>query len=135
MAVPWAGVEAGVAAVDAISDGVAELEGDGAFAFDGEVGDAAAGVHATGGGDGLGGAGGDAAGAFAAVVGGGGVRGEFEGGEDVCEEEPGAEVAVDLHGALAAPAEAGFAGEVALEDGAGVHVGALGAAVGGEEVT
>ena len=43
-------------------------------------------------------------------------------------------MAVDLHGALAAPAEAGFAGEVALEDGAGVHVGALGAAVGGEEV-
>lgn len=68
------------------------------------------------------------------MIGGGGVWGEIEGGEDVCEEEPGAEVAVDLHGALAAPAEAGFAGEVALEDGAGVDVGALGAAVGGEEV-
>ena len=134
VAVPGAGVEAGIAAVNAIADGVAEFEGDGAFALDGEVGDAAAGIHAARGGDGLGGAGGDAAGAFAAVICGGGVRGEVEGGEDVCEEEPGAEVAVDLHGAFAAPAEAGFAGEVALEDGAGVHVGTLGAAVGGEEV-
>lgn len=39
--VPWAGVETVVAAVDAVADGVAEFEGDGAFVFDGEVGDAA----------------------------------------------------------------------------------------------
>ena len=124
-AVPGTGVEAVVAAVDATAEGAAELEGDGAFAFDGEVGEAAAGVHLTGGGDGLGGAGGDAAGAGAAVVGGFLVRGQVEGGDDFSEEEPGAELAVDLHGAFAIPAEAGFAGEIAFEDGAGINVMAL----------
>ena len=39
-AVPGTGVEAVVAAVDAVAEGAPELEGDGAFAFDGEVGEA-----------------------------------------------------------------------------------------------
>ena len=124
-AVPGTCVEAVVAAVDATAEGAAELKGDGAFAFDGEVGEAAAGVHLTGGGDGLGGAGGDAAGTGAAVVGGFLVRGQVEGGDDFSEEEPGAELAVDLHGAFAIPAEAGFTGEIAFEDGAGINVMAL----------
>jgi hypothetical protein len=132
-AVPGAGVEAVVATVDAAAEGAAEFGGDGAFGLDGEVGEAAAGVHAAGRGDGLGGAGGDAAGAGAAVVAGGRIGIEVEGGDDFGEEEPGAEAAVDLHGALAIPAEAGLAGEVALENGAGVHVMALGAAEAGEE--
>lgn len=81
-----------------------------------------------GGGDGLGGAGGDAAGAFSAVVAEGWVWGEVKGGEELGEEEPCAEVAVDLDGGFTVPAEAGVCGEIALEDGAGIDVVALGAA-------
>lgn len=59
------------------------------------------------------------------MVWGGGVGWEVEGGDDFGEEEPGAELAVDLHGAFAIPAEAGFVGEVAFEDGSCVDVVAL----------
>ena len=127
-AVPGADVEAVVAAVDAVADEGAEVEGDGALVFDGEVGDAAGGVEVVGARDGVGGAGGHAGGAFAAVVVLLFVGREGKGGEEFGEEEPGAEGGVDLDGGLAVPAEAGFGGEVAFEDGAGVGVVALGAA-------
>jgi uncharacterized protein YqeY len=67
------------------------------------------------------------------VVGGRRVGGEVEGGDDFGEEEPGAEAAVDLHGAFAIPAEAGVTGEIAFEDRAGVDVVPLAAAEAGEE--
>ena len=127
-AVPGASGEAVVAAVDAIAEGLAKFEGDGALVFDGEVGEAAAGVELVGGGDGLGGAGGEAAGAFAAVIVEGAVGGDFEGGEDFGEEEVAAEGGVDLEGAFAVPAEAGGGSPVAFEDGAGIGVEFLGAA-------
>ena len=56
--VPGTGQLAVVAAVDAITDGAPEFRGDGAFEFDGEIGDAAARVQPVGGDDGAGGAGG-----------------------------------------------------------------------------
>ncbi len=68
-AIPWAGVEAVVTAVDAVADGAAEFVRNGTFVFDGEVGDAAGGIELAGGGDCVGGAGGDAGGTFATVVG------------------------------------------------------------------
>lgn len=126
--VPGADVEAVVAAVDAVTDEGAEVFGDGAFVLDGEVGNAAWGVDVVGAGDGVGGAGGHAGGAFATVVVLFFVGFEVEGGEEFGEEEPGAEFGVDLDGGFAVPAEAGFGGEVAFEDGAGVGVVALGAA-------
>ncbi len=58
----------------------------------------------------------------------GGSGRQVEGGEELGEEEPGAEPAVDLDGGLAVPAEAGVGGEVAFEHRAGVDVAALGAA-------
>ena len=100
--------------------------------LDGEVGDTAAGVELVGRGDRLRGAGGDAARTFPAVVAEGGVRWEIEGGEQLGEEEPGAEAAVDLDSGFSVPAEAGIGGEVALEDGAGVDIVALDAAEGSE---
>lgn len=126
-AVPGTGVEAVIAAVNAVADGAAEFEGDGAFVLDGEIGDAAGGGEFARSGDGLGWAGGDAGGAFATVVAGGGIGLHFQGGEEFGEEEPGAEFTVDLNGRFAIPSEAGGGGEVALEDGAGIDVVALGA--------
>ena len=56
-AVPWTGVEAVIAAINAVTDGSAVLRGDAAFVLDGEVGDAAGGFHLSGASDGLGRAG------------------------------------------------------------------------------
>ena len=47
---------------------------------------------------------------------------EVEGREDVGEEKPGAESAVDLHRRFAIPAESGIAGEIAFEDRAGIDI-------------
>jgi len=113
-AIPRAGVEAVVTAVDAVAEGGAEVLGDGAFVLDGEVGNAAFGLHFLRAGDGVGGAGLDASGAFSAVIGRGGVRGEIEGGEEFAEEEPGAKAFVNLNGGFAVPAETGGGGEVAF---------------------
>lgn len=121
--IPRASGEAIVAAVDAVAKGGAEFFGDGAFEFDGEVGDAEAGIELEGGDDGLCGASGDATGAGAAAVGFGGVGVQGECGEDFCEEKPVAESAADEVGVFADEAEAGALGEVAFEDGAGVDVG------------
>ena len=120
--IPRAGLEAVVAAEDSVADGGAQLGRDGAFEFDGEVGDAAAGVEDEGLGDGLGGAGGDAALASAAAVFFGRVGGQFGGGEDFGEEEPVAEGAADEVGVFSDEADAGALGEVSFEDGAGVDV-------------
>lgn len=127
-AIPRAGVKAVVAAVDATSEGATEFERDCAFAFDGEVGETAACIHPAGGGDGLSWAGGDAAGTGAAVVRRARVGVDVEGGDDLGEEEPGAELTMNLHGAFAIPAKAGLAGKIAFENGAGVDVMALASA-------
>ncbi len=56
--VPGTNRQAIVAAVNAVADGGAEFDGDGALEFDGEIGNAAAGIELEGRGDGVGGAGG-----------------------------------------------------------------------------
>ena len=57
-----------------------------------------------------------------------GIGREVEGGEQLGEEEPGAEAAVDLDGGFPAPAEAGIRSKIALQHRAGIDVIALGAA-------
>ena len=120
--VPGAGLEAVIAAEDSVADCGAQLGRNGAFEFDGEVGDAAAGVEDEGLGDGLGGAGGDASAASAAAVFFRRVGGEFGGGEDFGEEEPVAEGAADEVGVFSDEADAGALGEVSFEDGTGIDV-------------
>ncbi|MEN9974537.1 MAG: hypothetical protein RLZZ282_543 [Verrucomicrobiota bacterium] len=68
-AVPRAGVQARVAAIDAVADGRAELDGNRAFVFDGEERNTASGVELVRRGDGIGRAGRETARAFPAVVG------------------------------------------------------------------
>ena len=131
-AVPGASGGAVVAAVDAIADEGPEMDGDGAFEFDGEVGDAEAGIELVRGDDGVGGASGDAAGAFSAAIWEGGIGGERESGEEFGEEEPGTEGGMDEHGGFAVPTDAREGGEVAFEDGAGIDIEALLAAALGE---
>jgi hypothetical protein len=121
-AVPRADVEAFVAAVNAVADEGAEFRGDGAFEFDGEVGDAAAGVELVGRGDGAGGAGVEAALASAAVIALGDVGLKLEAGDNFTEKEPGAEARMDEHGAFALPTDSGTLGERLFEDGTGVDV-------------
>src|ERR1700722_3570130 len=70
--VPRTDILADVAAEDLAADGGAKILGDAAFFLDGEIGDAAGGVHLARCDECVGGAGVDAAGARAAAVGGGG---------------------------------------------------------------
>lgn len=128
-AVPRANAEAVVAAVNAVAHHRSQFEGDGALVFDSEVGDATTCIHRVRGGDGLGRAGVDAGSAFAAVVVLFFVDGEGEGGEEVGEEEPGAESTMNLDGRLSVPTKSGFIGEIAFENWAGVGVVSLGATV------
>ena len=121
-AVPRAGVEAVVAAVNPVADRGAQLLRDRAFQLDSQIGDAAAGVELERRGDGPGRAGVDAARAFAAVVALRLVRLEFGGGEDFGDKKPVAEPAADEVGVFADEAEAGALAKVALEDWPGVHV-------------
>ncbi len=129
-AVPRADLLADVAAKDVAADSGVEIVGDGSLVLDGEVGDAARGVHTARVGrveQGLCRAGVDAGGAGAAAVGmqlEGWLRGEWERGGDGGEEEPGAELLVDEAGVAADPAETGAGGEVALEEWASVDVAA-----------
>ena len=120
--IPGAGVETIVAAVDSVADGAAKFHRYAAFVFDGEIGDTTCGGELSRAGDCLGRAGLDAGGAFSAVIAGRRVGVKFEGGEEFAEEKPGAELAVDLDGGLAIPAEAGGACKIAFEDGAGIDV-------------
>ena len=124
--IPGANILADVAAEDLAADAVAEIFGDGAALLDGQVGDAAGGVHLIRR-EGLRGAGVDAAGAGSAAVGserrqfGGG---EFERSEDDSEEKPGAELLVKDAGVFARPAEAGIARINALDERTGIDIAA-----------
>ena len=113
-AIPGAGVETIVAAVNAVANRAAEFQRNGAVVLDGQVGNAAGGGELAWGGDGLGGTGCDAGGAFATMVARGLVAGDFEGGEEFAKEEPGAELAMNLHRRFTIPAESGGTGEIAL---------------------
>lgn len=124
--IPWADIEAIVAAEEVVADESAVLERNGALVLDGEVADALAGVELVGGGDGPGGAGVYTAGAGAAAVGGRVLVGrKREGSEDKAEEEPLAVALVEEDGIFALPAEAGLLGDGAFEEGAGIDVGAI----------
>ncbi len=126
-AVPGAGVEAIIAAINPVPDGAAEFQGDGALVLDGEIGNAAGCREFPGCGDGLGRTGGDAGGAFSAMIAGGGIGFHLQRGEEFGEKEPGAEFAMDLNSGFAIPSQAGGRGEVTLQDRTGVDVVALGA--------
>ena len=89
-AVPGAGREAIVAAVDAVADEGAEILGNLAFVLNGEIGNAAAGVEFLRGDDSIGGTGIDAGGAGSAAWCGRPVWWECQGGDDLRKEEPGA---------------------------------------------
>ena len=121
-AVPRTGVEAVVAAVNAVADRGAKLLRDRAFQLDGQVGDAAARVELERCGDCAGRAGVDAACAFAAVVALRLVRLQHGGGEDLGDEKPVAESAADEVGVFADKAKAGALAKVALEDRPGIDV-------------
>lgn len=130
--VPGANFQTDITTVNAITDGAAEFYGDGAFVFDGEIGNAASSIDSVWCYNGGGGAGYDAPSAFATVVDGRGIGRELKGGEDFGEEEPCAEAAMDLHGAFAIPAETGDRGEIAFQNGPSIDVVTLGSALGGE---
>lgn len=130
--VPGANFQADIAAVDAVADGAAEFFGDGAFVFDGEIGNAAAGIDAVRCDDRVGGTGNNATDAFATMIDGGRISREGESGEDFCEEEPCAKAAMDLNGAFAVPTETRGRGKVALKDGSGIDIITLRSALGGE---
>ena len=104
-AVPGAGQLAVVAAVDAVADERAQGFRDAAVVFDGEIGDAAAGVEPVGRHDGPGGAGRETGAAAAAVVDPRRVWGQDELRVDDPEKKPGAGLPVDQVGVLADPAE------------------------------
>src|SRR5262249_43329658 len=103
--VPGAGSQAVVAAVDAVAEQRAQLRVDRSLMFDGEIGDAAAGIDAVGRGKGLGRAGIEAGAALATMVGLGPVVRQLSGKQEFAEEQPGAELARDEVGVLALPAQ------------------------------
>lgn len=104
-AVPGAGVEAVVAAVDAVADGATEFQRDAPFVLDGEIGNAALCGQLSRAGDCLGRAGLDTGGAFSAVVARSFVGFELEGGKEFAKEKPSAEFAMNLHCGFSIPAE------------------------------
>lgn len=124
-AIPWADVEAIVAAEEVIAEGAAVFEGKAAAVLDREVAQASAGVQLVGPGDGPGRAGIDTARAGAAAVALGFVGGQVQGTQDDAEEEPLALLPVDDEGVFRLPADAGEGGERFFENGAGIHVGLL----------
>lgn len=104
-AVPRAGVEAVVAAVDAVADGATEFKRDAPFVLNGEIGNAALCGQLSWAGDSLGRAGLDTGGAFAAVVARCFVGFELEGGKEFAKEKPSAEFTMDLYRGFSIPAE------------------------------
>jgi len=104
-AVPGAGVEAVVAAVDAVADGAPEFQRDTPFVLDGEIGNAALCGQLSRAGDCLGRAGLDTGGTFAAVVARCFVGFELEGGKEFAKEKPSTEFAMNLHRGFPIPAE------------------------------
>ena len=139
-AVPGANVLTDVAAEDVASDAWAQVFWNLATLFDGQVGDAEAGVEFTGRDNGVGGTGGYAAGAGSATIGGGQagvevifrqiVLPEIERSQDYAEEEPRSELLVDDAGVLADPSYARVFGVDTLDKRAGVDVGTEVRAVG-----
>ncbi len=123
-AVPGADVLADVAAKDLVSHALAQFFGNGAALFDGEIRDAFVGVELVGRDNRVGRAGFDAASAGPAAVGRGKIWREFERGDDHAEKKPRANLLIDDAGVLADPAHAGVLGIDALDDRAGVDVGA-----------
>ena len=120
--VPRAHRQTIVATKNAVADGRAQFDGDGAFQFDGQIGNAAAGIQLERRSNGVGGAGGEAAGAFAAMIFLRRVGFQFQGGDNFRQENPVAEFAADDIGVLADKAQTGELGEVTLQQRAGVHV-------------
>ena len=125
--IPGTHLLADVAAEDLAADGGAEFFGDGPAFFDGEVGDAAAGVHLARRDKGVSRTGLDAAAAGTAAV--GGRRGQHGGrdlerGDDAAEKEHRSVLLVESAGVFGGPADAGPPGEIALDQRAGVDVGA-----------
>ena len=123
--IPRADVLADVAAEDLAADGGAEICGNASLLFDGEVRDAAGGIHLMRGDERVGGAGVDAAGAGAAAVGRDGkdcAVGDGDRRDDDAEQKPGAELLINDAGVLADPADAGAGCGGALDQGAGVDV-------------
>ena len=105
--VPRADGEAVVAAIDAVAHAAAELARDRALVLDREIGDAAPRIELVGRRKGV--ASGRRRGrpGRAAMVGLGRVGRQLERGEDLAEEQPGAELARHQVGVLALPADAG----------------------------
>ncbi len=104
-----------VTAVDAIANGLAQLDRDGAVVLDGEIGNAAPRIQPPGCDDRPGGAGRDAGLAAAAVGAGALIYGQWQIRQDLPEKEPRAPLARGEVGVLADPAEPGVAGERFLE--------------------
>src|SRR5690606_3952455 len=98
--VPGAEQLAVVAAVDAVADGLAELERDRAGILDGEIGNAASRIEPVGRDDGLRGTDLHAAAARAAMGDFRFVGGQVEIGVQLAEEEPRARIAIDEIGVL-----------------------------------
>ena len=121
-AVPGAGGEAVVAAIDAIADGGAQFDRDGAFEFDGEIRDAEPGVELEWRGDGVGRAGGKATSAGPATVFSGGSPVQLQGGKDLGEKDPVPKLAADEIGVFADEAQARPLGQVTFEDRPGVDI-------------
>src|ERR1700683_4108046 len=94
-----------VAAVDAIADGAAKLRWNGAFEFDGEVGNAAPRIQPIGRDDGAGGTGGQAGAAGAAMRARGRIGGQSKVQVNLAEEEIRTRLSVDQVGVLADPAQ------------------------------
>ncbi len=123
LTVPGADVLTNVTAEDVGAHAAAMLFGDWPAEFDGQVGDAAAGIDGPSpveGDDCLGGARFDTAVTGAAAVRGRAIGGEIERREDLAQEKPGALAFMNQTGIAANPAQAGFAGVGAFEQRGGV---------------
>lgn len=120
--IPWAGGQAVVAPINAIADERAELDWDGAFKLDGQIGDTATGIELERGGDGVGRAGSQATCAGTAAIVFGFVRSEFERGDDFGKENPVAEASTDKIGVLADEAKAGALSKIAFQEWPGVDI-------------
>ena len=107
-AIPGTHELAVVAAENAVADAFAQVFGNAAFVFDGQVGNAAPGIQFIGRHNGVGGADGDAGFALAAMVFAGSIHRQGNVGVDLAQKEPAARFPVQHQGVLALPAQPGF---------------------------
>src|SRR5580692_10502763 len=114
--VPRADQLAVVAAVDAIADGVAQLDRDRTRELDGEIGDAAPRIEPIGGDDGAGGAGRQTGAAGPAMRGARGIERQLQAQVNLPDEEKRPGARVDEIGVFADPPEPGIARERLLEN-------------------